>query len=70
MNTLSDFFEVDPQSGDIYAVRPLDRETQSMHFLYVNVVAKSRQPRENPAIEGMKYLIFLMIFDIQMLNLD
>ncbi|VDO55349.1 unnamed protein product [Haemonchus placei] len=33
----SDDFELNPTTGEIFAVRPLDREKRSFHFLYVSV---------------------------------
>ncbi|KAK6750685.1 hypothetical protein RB195_002572 [Necator americanus] len=52
-------FELDPKTGEVFAVLPLDRERRSYNFLYVNVSSGApptarRFARENPIIEQAK----------------
>ncbi|KAK6023965.1 cadherin domain protein, partial [Ostertagia ostertagi] len=56
MTPASDDFELNSTSGEIYAVRPLDREKRSFHFLYISVSGgsianRNRVARQNPIIE-------------------
>uniref|UniRef100_A0A7I4YRT8 Cadherin domain-containing protein n=1 Tax=Haemonchus contortus TaxID=6289 RepID=A0A7I4YRT8_HAECO len=56
MSPVSDDFELNPTTGEIFAVRPLDREKRSFHFLYVSVsggiaAGGRRVTRQNPIIE-------------------
>ncbi|PIO70284.1 cadherin domain protein [Teladorsagia circumcincta] len=51
-----DDFELNSTSGEIYAVRSLDREKRSFHFLYISVSGgsignRNRVARQNPIIE-------------------
>uniref|UniRef100_A0A0N5ATG1 Cadherin domain-containing protein n=1 Tax=Syphacia muris TaxID=451379 RepID=A0A0N5ATG1_9BILA len=53
-------FEVDPKTGELYAVKPLDREKRSIYFLVVdiveaeNITESRRQKRQKNIIELMK----------------
>ncbi|KAK5984075.1 hypothetical protein GCK32_003578 [Trichostrongylus colubriformis] len=56
MSPPTDDFELNPSTGEIFAVRPLDRERRSFHFLYIsvsdgNTTSDRRVPRQNSIVE-------------------
>ncbi|VDM71678.1 unnamed protein product, partial [Strongylus vulgaris] len=57
----TDQFELNPKTGELFAILPLDRERRSYNFLYIEVSpgadkisAERRVIRENPVIEKAK----------------
>ncbi|KAK6056630.1 cadherin domain protein [Cooperia oncophora] len=59
MSPPSDDFELNSSTGEIYAIRPLDREKRSFHFLYISVsggnsTSRRRVARQNPIVEQAK----------------
>ncbi|CAI4225888.1 unnamed protein product [Auanema sp. JU1783] len=50
----SDTFEIDPTSGDVFSVRPLDRERQSVILLNVNLLEVNRRKRQTAEVEDAK----------------
>ncbi|KAE9419931.1 hypothetical protein Angca_002369, partial [Angiostrongylus cantonensis] len=50
----TEYFELIPSTGEIFAVRMLDRERRTYHFLYVAVSSGKRTARQNPIVEKAK----------------
>ncbi|WKY06499.1 hypothetical protein Q1695_006581 [Nippostrongylus brasiliensis] len=59
MSTLTDSFELNATSGEIFAIRPLDREKRTFHMLFVDVSSdkkedRGRVARSNPIVDQAK----------------
>lgn len=59
MSPVSKDFELNPSTGEIFAVRPLDREKRTFHFLYISVSSggsesEKRLIRQSPVIDQAK----------------
>uniref|UniRef100_A0A914VBZ1 Cadherin domain-containing protein n=1 Tax=Plectus sambesii TaxID=2011161 RepID=A0A914VBZ1_9BILA len=70
----TDEFEINNRTGELYAVKPLDRERRSLHFITINVTKTARlrlRRQVNPIIERekakllpMQTLVVVRVLDV------